>query len=148
MLTYRLADGTEKSLEVSGKPLIIGRLPESEIQVHDSFISRVHAGISHANGNYALKDFGSTNGTYRNGARVFDCALASGDRIQVGNATLLFEVDAATGNAVLCHVPKAVAPSSRAVGPNPVFAAANDNKMTIPVKPLPPIPRPGSAPSP
>ena len=70
-LTHKFLDGTEKVLPVGAKPIIIGRLPESEIQVHDAFISRVHAGISYSNQQYVLKDFGSTNGTYRNGARVF-----------------------------------------------------------------------------
>lgn len=147
MLIHKLADGTEKALPLSGKPLIIGRLPESEIQVRDSFISRVHAGISHANDQFLLKDFGSTNGTYRNGARVFECALASGDKIQVGNATLLFELDAATGNATLQHVQ--APPPARAIGPGVAAASPqNEGKMTVAVKPLPPIPRPGSAATP
>jgi pSer/pThr/pTyr-binding forkhead associated (FHA) protein len=73
--------------------LVIGRLPESDIPVKDAFISRVHCGISYYNQQFHLKDLSSSNGTYRNGARVFECVLASNDRIQVGNTTLLFEVD-------------------------------------------------------
>ena len=85
LLIHKRPDGTDKNLTFGDKPLIVGRLPESEISVRDSFISRVHCGISHANSQFTLKDLGSTNGTYRNGARVFECSLATGDKIQVGN---------------------------------------------------------------
>jgi pSer/pThr/pTyr-binding forkhead associated (FHA) protein len=103
-LIHKRPDNTEKSIALSEKPLVIGRLPESDIQVRDSFISRVHCGISWTNNQFTLKDLGSTNGTYRNGARVFECPLASGDKIQVGNTTLLFEIEAADGNGVLRQV--------------------------------------------
>src|SRR2546425_2245646 len=82
-LVHKRPDGTEKRIEIGSKPAIIGRLPESEIQVREAFISRVHAGIGHAGGSFTLKDLGSTNGTYRNGARVFECNLANGDKVQV-----------------------------------------------------------------
>ena len=105
-LLHKRPDGTEKRIEIGSKPVIIGRLPESEIQVREAFISRVHAGIGHAGGSFTLKDLGSTNGTYRNGARVFECNLANGDKVQVGNATLVFEVDGAGNESVLRQVPQ------------------------------------------
>jgi pSer/pThr/pTyr-binding forkhead associated (FHA) protein len=109
ILVYRQFDGTEKVLEVSNAPLVIGRLAESDIPVIDPFISRVHCGIAYHDQQFHLKDLGSANGTYRNGARVFECTLAPGDRIQVGNATLFFEVTN-TGAVVL----RQAAPSSGA----------------------------------
>jgi len=112
-LVHKKPDGTEKIFEAGDKPLIIGRLPESEIQVHDSFLSRVHCGIAYYNHQFHLKDLGSTNGTYRNGARVFQCPLVSGDRIQVGNTTLIFELDPTNGHAVLRHCsPAETAPTA------------------------------------
>ncbi len=151
VLIYKRADGTEKRLEIGPKPLIIGRLPESEIQVKDPFISRVHAGIGYANSAYTLKDLGSTNGTYRNGARVFECNLASGDKIQVGNATLIFEIDG-SGDAILRQVPHmttaprpTIAPAAPQVRPpppppaRPAPATSPERQVTVPVKgPLPP----------
>ena len=111
-LIHKRPDGTEKRLEIGGsKPLIIGRLPESEIQVRDPFISRVHCGIGYANNQFTLKDLGSTNGTYRNGARVFETTLSSGDKIQAGNTTLIFELDSAHGVGILRQIPQMVAPS-------------------------------------
>ncbi|MCG3147386.1 MAG: hypothetical protein PCFJNLEI_00825 [Verrucomicrobiae bacterium] len=138
-LVYKSLDGTEKNLEFGTKPLIIGRLPESEIQVREAFISRVHAGISHTNSAFVLKDLGSTNGTYRNGARVYECNLASGDKIQVGNASLLFEIDATSGNGLLRQVPATAAPRQIiTTAPQPGLPPPSELKTTIPVKIQPP----------
>ena len=108
-LIHKRPDGTDKVLKLENKPLVVGRLPESEIQVRDSFISRVHCAVGFANNQFTLKDFGSTNGTYRNGARVFECNLAPGDKIQVGNTTLIFEIDTVDGNGILRQVPQMMA---------------------------------------
>lgn len=131
-LIHKRPDGTEKRLEIGSKPLIIGRLPESELQVRDAFISRVHAGIGYANNTFTLKDLGSTNGTYRNGARVFECNLANGDKVQVGNASLVFEIDG-NGDGILRQVPHMT------TAPRPtVPVPPAEKQLTVPVKPGPP----------
>jgi len=116
-LIHKRPDGTERVLEFQDKPLVVGRLAESEIPVRDSFISRVHFGISFTNEQFILKDLGSTNGTYRNGARVFECTLASGDKIQAGNATLVFEIDAESGNGIIQQVQQMSAPLRPSIAP-------------------------------
>jgi pSer/pThr/pTyr-binding forkhead associated (FHA) protein len=134
-LIHKRPDGTEKRIEIGSKPLIIGRLPESELQVRDAFISRVHAGIGYANNAFTLKDLGSTNGTYRNGARVFECNLASGDKIQVGNASLIFEIEA-NGDGILRQIPHMTTaprpPGGPAVPPPP--SRPGEKQLTVPVK--------------
>lgn len=142
-LTLKRNDAGDKAMEIGTKPLVIGRVSESDIMVRDSFVSRVHAGIGYAESQFTLKDLGSTNGTYRNGARVFQCPLTTGDRIQVGNTTLVFElVDANSG--VLRQVPQMVAPASGA--PGGVLQRPGAKQLTMPVKPsfAPPRP-PGNA---
>ncbi len=111
ILFYKRSDGTEKVLEVGDHPLVIGRLAESDIPVSDSFISRVHCNIFYSNHQFHLKDVGSANGTYRNGARIFECTLSPNDRIQVGNTTLVFEIDSDAGRVILREHPS-VRPSS------------------------------------
>lgn len=133
LLIHKRPDGTDKSLEFSNKPLIVGRLPESEISVRDAFISRVHCGISFTNNQFMLKDLGSTNGTYRNGARVFECALSTGDKIQVGNTTLVFEIDTRSNNALLRQVPQMVAPPLTVGGSTP--PRPDLKQVTVPVNP-------------
>lgn len=145
-LIHKQTDGTQKRCEFGSKPLIIGRLPESEIQVRDTFISRVHAGISYANNAFILKDLGSTNGTYRNGARVYECNLATGDKIQVGNATLIFEIDGPSGDGLLRQVPAGATAPRQVVFPASPTASSDgmrpsESKMTMPVHIPPPPPK-------
>ena len=132
-LIHKRPDGTDKTLEFGTKPLIVGRLPESEISVRDSFISRVHCGFAYANNEFTLKDLGSTNGTYRNGARVFECALTSGDKIQVGNTTLVFEIDTKNNNAILRQIPQMVPPPLGAGGA--ASSRPDLKQVTAPVNP-------------
>ena len=128
-LIHKKNDGTTRTLEFGTKPLIVGRLNESDIPVADSFVSRVHCGFIYAKSQFTLKDLGSTNGTYRNGARVYECGLQTGDRIQVGNATLLFEIDTASGNATVSQTGAAAV-----AAPGSAESRPDLRRMTAPVK--------------
>ncbi|HUK81588.1 MAG TPA: FHA domain-containing protein [Verrucomicrobiae bacterium] len=131
-LIHKRPDGSDKTLEFGSKPIIVGRVPEAEILVRDSFVSRVHCGFGHVNNQFTLKDLGSTNGTYRNGARVFECNLVTGDKIQVGNTTLMFEIDTATGNGIIRQIPQMVAPP-RTLG-QPAPPKPGEMGVTVQVK--------------
>ena len=143
-LIHKRADGTQKSCELTDKPLALGRHQESEIQVRDIFISRRHASISYNNNTFVIKDLGSANGTYRNGIRVYECSLSSGDKIQVGNAALVFEIDSATGNGILRHLPAISTAPRQTVAPItsntmlPGGMRPSELKTTIPVQ-IPPL---------
>src|SRR5260221_6513961 len=70
----------------------IGRSPSCEIPIVDSQVSRKHARLYFAEGRALVEDLSSRNGTQVNGARIAaPTALASGDRLQVGESTFLFE---------------------------------------------------------
>lgn len=135
-LIHKKADGSERKLDFGAKPLVVGRLTESDISVRDAFISRVHCGFTFANNQYGLKDLGSTNGTYRNGSRVFECTLGSGDKIQLGNTTLVFELDTTTGDAILRQVAQMVAPAKPAATAAPISGPPKQDlkSVTIQVK--------------
>ena len=77
---------------LQGAPVSIGRASECTIPIKDRYLSRKHAEIVPANGSWLLKDCGSANGTYLNGARVDrDHALKTGDRIRLGDTEIVFE---------------------------------------------------------
>jgi EmrB/QacA subfamily drug resistance transporter len=68
----------------------IGREPECELQVLDSEVSRRHAKVTIRDGIAAIDDLHSANGTYVDGERILDRqVLAPGDRIQIGEATII-----------------------------------------------------------
>ncbi len=92
----RVEEGKEpgRIYEIKKDTLSIGRSRESDIFLEDLAVSRLHASIvSLGNGDYALKDEGSANGTKVNGQLVNkyqSFPLKEGDKIQLGQTVLVF----------------------------------------------------------
>jgi len=70
----------------------LGRDSHCEVHLEDSEASRTHAEIEFVEGEYVLRDLGSSNGTFVNGNRVIDHTLRIGDRVQIGTRLMLFRV--------------------------------------------------------
>ena len=68
----------------------IGRHPDSDIFLDDVTVSRRHAEISHADGQFTVTDAGSLNGTYLNRERIEKAVIHSGDELQIGKFRLVF----------------------------------------------------------
>ncbi|HMZ50685.1 MAG TPA: FHA domain-containing protein [Candidatus Sumerlaeota bacterium] len=84
----------------------IGRAPESDIRLHDWFVSKKHAAIVRKDDNYSLKDLDSWRGTTVNGATVKEHVLGEGDEIVFGTTVLSFKaVDSATAEKIVPHTP-------------------------------------------
>jgi len=92
----RVEEGKEPGREykIVKESLSIGRSRESDIFLEDLAVSRLHASVvNQGNGQYALKDEGSANGTKVNGqlvAKFQTFPLQEGDRIQLGQTVLVF----------------------------------------------------------
>ena len=72
---------------------MIGRSEDAQFCLpHDRFFSRHHCLLEIAPPQAFLRDLGSLNGTYVNGARVESAHLKNGDRIQGGETVLEVEV--------------------------------------------------------
>lgn len=71
----------------------IGRHPDSDIFLDDVTVSRRHAEVVLVDDGVLVKDLGSLNGSYVNGARVDERVLSSGDEVQIGRFKLLFVGD-------------------------------------------------------
>ena len=80
-----------RRVPMTGKPMGIGRAPECELVLKDSRVSRRHARLAARDGVLVLTDLGSTNGTRVNGHRVTEVVLGAGDRVQVGETSLVVE---------------------------------------------------------
>ena len=83
----------------TGAPIRIGRAPECELVLKDSRVSRRHARLHARDGVLVLTDLGSTNGTRVNGHRVTEVVLGAGDRIQIGETSLVVEAAPAGAGA-------------------------------------------------
>ncbi len=83
---YRLAstDGRYTFELREGAPLLIGRAPTSNITIVDATISRQHAEIRLDGTGVHVRDLGSSNGTFVNGARVESASVGVGDLVTIG----------------------------------------------------------------
>jgi len=72
----------------------IGRSEACELVLDDDYVSSMHALLSHqSNGTWALKDLGSTNGTYVNGERIEDPRIVGvNDLIRIGEVQMRLEI--------------------------------------------------------
>ena len=76
-----------------GKPFMIGRGSESAgIVLHDQAVSRRHAELAFKDGRWAIRDTGSSNGTFANEKRLAgEIFLNHNDQVRVGATVILFE---------------------------------------------------------
>lgn len=72
---------------------VIGRAQEADLRLGDNGVSRRHAEVRIVGDDIAIADLGSTNGTRVNGRPVREALLADGDRVEVGQTTLVFRRD-------------------------------------------------------
>ncbi|HEY6570318.1 MAG TPA: FhaA domain-containing protein [Candidatus Limnocylindrales bacterium] len=84
-------DGTERTIEVDGTPIAIGRAQDNRLVLLDRRVSRLHGRLQARRGTLVYTDLGSTNGSRVNGIRVDEIALGLGDRVQVGDTVLVVE---------------------------------------------------------
>jgi hypothetical protein len=91
MLRVCAADGTERTIEVDGTPLAIGRSRDSGLVLADTKVSRQHGRLQARRGTLVYTDLGSTNGSRVNGIRVDEIALGLGDRLLLGDTVLVVE---------------------------------------------------------
>jgi hypothetical protein len=82
---------TNQRVVLGEQPVVIGRQPECNIQLHDTNVSRRHAEIRPRGTGYVLVDLGSTNGSRVNGMRVSEHVLQDGDEVLIGNTRMVFE---------------------------------------------------------
>lgn len=70
----------------------IGRSPQAEIRIDDSFASARHARVYEREGLYYVEDMGSTNGTYLNERRLSaQKQLRGEDRIRIGDTEFRYQ---------------------------------------------------------
>ena len=88
-----------RRVPMTGAPMRIGRAPECELELKDNRVSRRHARLAPRDGVLILTDLGSTNGTRVNGHRVTEVVLGAGDRVQIGETSLVVETAGADADA-------------------------------------------------
>ncbi len=89
MPSYHLvSDSGDQSFELPpGKRLVVGRGLSSDIALYDPTISRRHAELTARTDGVQIKDLGSSNGTFVNGAKVTSGRIQAEDTVTFGRLT-------------------------------------------------------------
>lgn len=92
----RFVDGTSTRAgtpyELALTVTTLGRAGDNTIVLLDDQVSRHHAQVSADGAQYRLSDLGSRNGTFLNGQQLTAAQrLKHGDRVTLGNTTLVFD---------------------------------------------------------
>jgi len=80
----RLLASDGRSFTIGTEPLIIGRSPTVGVVINDPNVSRQHAEVWRTDQGVAIRDLGSTNGTFVNGHRIEAVSLSPRDDVTIG----------------------------------------------------------------
>ena len=109
------SENLEENVHLTDEEVVLGREEDADIVIDDQRVSRKHCKIALTDGRYVLTDLGSSNGTFINGQKVTEKDLENGDKIQIGNTILQFEIakpfgaSKASSSAVLFRIAAGVA---------------------------------------
>lgn len=120
----------------STKVITIGRQPGSSLLIDHGSVSRRHAEISYVNGQYALRDVGSSNGTVVNDTRLVPGSvhiLKHNEWIRFGDKIFTFLARGSQGPGGATSAPR---PEKMTGFYDPSSAGAR------PIEPLPPLGQP------
>ncbi len=81
------------SLVVGQSPITLGSGSGSDVRLSDPTISRRHLSVTLAESGVAVRDLGSTNGSFVGGARFQELLLGFGAEIQIGQTLLKYLPD-------------------------------------------------------
>ncbi len=85
---------------------VIGRRHDCDLRVQTADVSRQHCEIVNGPNGVTVRDLESSNGTFVNGGQVSEHELEAGDRLRVGPAIFVVQIDG---------VPETISPQDTAV---------------------------------
>src|SRR6185312_3311004 len=125
VMPFRLTSTAgDQSFELQdGATFVVGRASVSDLPVFDPTISRRHAELTSDGLTIRVRDLGSSNGTFVNGARVTEGSVSPGDTIAFGKvpfrvATITRPL-ATLGSELLTDEPTPTMPSSTIIRERP-----------------------------
>ena len=87
-------DQQRRDFPLKDEKTILGRRQDCGLRIPTQDVSRQHCEVLILNQKIlAVKDLGSSNGTFVNGKRVAEVELQAGDRLRVGPVTFIVQVD-------------------------------------------------------
>jgi len=85
-----------REIPLAGISTIIGRRNDCSLRIPSPLVSRQHCELTQAGTRLMVKDLGSSNGTFVNGAKIKQKELKSGDTLGVGPITFIVQLGGAS----------------------------------------------------
>lgn len=114
-------EGASYAYDIKKEVTTVGRDPQCDVSLPSGTLSRFHAQFKREGGDLVVKDLGSRNGVFVNGARVSEARLRPGDEIRLGKLLLRYGAASPAGE------PSASSPESP---PAPAAAPPGSNEPT------------------
>ena len=122
-LVLLMPSGRKRKFAVKKAKLIIGRGTDCSLQIPAGTVSRHHCELTLVEDHLAVRDLGSSNGTFVNRDRIADeTPLQAGDTLSVGPVHF---------TVVVNGEPTEIRPRKPSPKPKPVAAVANDASGSI-----------------
>lgn len=90
-LHFRSADKASPPIELNWGSTVIGRGPQADAEIHHDTISHRHCEVVLDTEGVLVRDCGSKNGTFIEGANVREARLANGQTLRLGDVELVLE---------------------------------------------------------
>lgn len=87
------AAGIDREVMLPPGSFVIGRDKKADLRLHDTTVSPRHVELLGSAAQVELRDLGSRNGTKVDGVPVTTAVLRDGNRIELGDTTLVFHRD-------------------------------------------------------
>ena len=92
-LVYFKSDGSQKVIPLREGRHVVGRTDEAKLRVPLPTVSRQHCELVFEGETLAIRDLGSSNGTFLNHERVDRADLNAGDVVGIGPCLLTVQID-------------------------------------------------------
>lgn len=133
-----IGGGTQKVHRLTGSETVVGRSSAADVSIDEPLASGRHFQVVARGSVHALVDLGSANGTFVNGVRVREKALAHADQIHVAGLTFYFSEDGSVPEAGSVELiqpeqaPAPASPSSSGAAAPPAASAAPKARSSSP----------------
>lgn len=124
-----------KQVEIPSGTLTVGRAEDSDLIIASTRVSRHHCEIVNDDGRLAIRDKGSGNGTFVNGAKIQEETLEAGDEVRIGPLTFVVEIDGVREKPAQAAAPAKPAPAPKLKAPKPKAPKPKAAKPKRPVLP-------------
>lgn len=121
------SNGKQHDVPLKKARLLVGRQPECQVRLNDPGVSRQHCELIVEDKRIAVKDLGSSNGTYVNKRRVSQTDLEGGDLIAIGPFVFVVIID---GNPASVDARDVLSRGAVAVGGASPSAIVNEGVKT------------------